>query len=103
VEEEGIMPFGAFLDNFPAALFVAAHVLMLGLGVWAMVRTRGRSVAISTALLLYVISQPVFFAYWAGLITLKMTAVAEQTLIMLMVVWIVLGLQRDSSRPTSAP
>jgi|GEM_PF-3449649 len=93
------MPFGEFLEEFPAALFVVTHVLMLGLGVWAMVRTRGRSTTVSNALLLYVVSQPVFFAYWAGLITLKVTVVTEQTLIMAMVVWIVLGIRREADRP----
>ena len=35
------MPFGEFLEDFPTAVFVSTHVLMLGLGIWAIVRTRG--------------------------------------------------------------
>jgi len=92
------MPFGEFLEDFPTVLFVSTHVLMLGLGVWAMVRTRGRSAVVSNALLLYVVSQPLFFAYWAGLLTLKMTVVTEQTLVMAMVIWLALGSQRDAAR-----
>ena len=95
------MPFGVFLEDFPAVLFVATHVLMVGIGVWAIVRTRGQSPVVASALWLYVASQPVFFAFWAGLITLKMTAVTEQTLIMVMVIWLALGTHRITSRAAS--
>jgi hypothetical protein len=92
------MPFGEFLEDFPAVLFVATHVLMVAIGIWAIVRTRGRSPVIASAMWLYVASQPLFLAFWAGLITLKMTAVTEQTLMMAMVIWLVLGTQRAASR-----
>ncbi|MQA00719.1 MAG: hypothetical protein GEU80_15580 [Dehalococcoidia bacterium] len=88
------MPFGEFLEDFPSVLFVLTHVAMVGIGVWAIVRTWARSPAISKALWLYLASQPVFFAFWAELITLKMAAVTEQALIILMVVWLVLGTGR---------
>lgn len=92
------MPFGEFLEDFPAILFVSTHVLMVGIAVWAIVRTRVGAPVIAKALGLYLASQPVFFAFWAGLITLKMAAVTEQTLIMLMVLWLAFGFQRDATR-----
>jgi hypothetical protein len=92
------MPFGEFLEDFPTALFVLTHVAMVGIGVWAIVRTRGRSRVVGNALWLYLASQPVFFAFWAGLITLKMAAVTEQTLIMAMVVWLTVGTLRGAPR-----
>jgi hypothetical protein len=92
------MPFGEFLEDFPTALFVLTHVAMVGIGVWAIVGTRDQNPTISKALWLYLASQPVFFAFWAELITLKMAAVTEQTLVMLMVVWLVLGTQRAAAR-----
>ena len=92
------MPVGEFLEDFPTVLFVAAHVMMVGIGVWAIVRTRGHSPVLGKALWLYVASQSVFFAFWAGLITLKLTAVSEQTLIMVMVIWLALGTERVASR-----
>jgi len=92
------MPFGEFLEDSPTVLFVSTHVLMIGIGIWAIVRTRSRSAAISNALWLYLASQPVFLAFFAGLITLKMTVVTEQTLIIAMVIWLALGSQRVASR-----
>ncbi len=92
------MPIGNFLDSIPVVLFVVTHILMIGIGIWTIIRTRGRSVAISNALWLYVASQPGFLAFFAGLITLKLAVVTEQTLIIAMVIWLTLGSQRDATR-----
>jgi len=91
------MPFGEFLEDFPSVLFISTHVVMLGIGLWAIVRTREHSPVLGKALWLYLASQPIFLAFWAGAITLKMTAVAEQTLIMVMVIWLAIGTQRAKS------
>ncbi|MEX1023123.1 MAG: hypothetical protein WD058_08235 [Dehalococcoidia bacterium] len=92
------MPLGEFLEDFPGVLFVAIHVVMVGIGLWAIFRLREEHPVAARALWLYVAVHPVFWAFWAGLITLKAAAVTEQTLIMAMVVWIALGARRAASR-----
>jgi len=84
------MPYGEFLENFPAGLFVSIHVVMLFVGLWAIMRSSRAKAAIAAPLWLYVASQPLFLLFWAGAITLKLTAVAEQTLMVVMVVWLAL-------------
>ena len=84
--------FGAFLDELPKALYVLAHVafLAVGMGLWVHVRTTG--FPHPDALLLYVTSQAVFFAFFANWITLKMAVLAEQTLMLVMVCVIATGM-----------
>ncbi|MSQ22528.1 MAG: hypothetical protein EXR53_04375 [Dehalococcoidia bacterium] len=84
------LPVGKFLDDLPKAVYVVTHVLFLGIGVWLWARARGNDLPYSEALLLYSISQIVFFGYFANLITMKMAVLAEQTLMIVMVLWIIL-------------
>lgn len=82
------MPIGGFLDSLPGALFIAAHVLFLAVGVWAFRRVRQGRREDAPALWLYVASQPVFLLFFGGLLTLKMAVLLEQTLVVVMVGWI---------------
>jgi hypothetical protein len=82
------MPIGAFLDSFPSVIFIAAHVLFLGLGLWVW-RTTGRSnVRMSPAFWLYVAAQAIFLGFFAGALTMKMAVLLEQTLMAVMVLMI---------------
>ena len=83
-------PFGTFLDSLPKALYVAAHVLFLGIGVWVWLSARGHALPHANVLLLYAVSQVVFFGYFANLFTLKMAVLAEQTLMVVMMVLLAL-------------
>ena len=80
------LPVGKFLDDLPSALYVAAHVAFLAVGVGLWFRARGATVPYGGALALYALSQVVFFGYFAKWITLKMAVLAEQTLMVAMVV-----------------
>ena len=73
------MPLGTFLDSMPAILFIAAHVLFLGVAIWA-----ARS-ASAPLFWLYAASQVIFLAFFGGVITMKMAVLIEQTLIVIMV------------------
>jgi hypothetical protein len=84
------MPIGSFLDSFPAALFITAHVAFLALGVWAWRRASGTRKDFASAFWLYVASQPVFLAFFSGAITMKMAVLVEQMLIATMVLLIAL-------------
>ena len=98
------MPFGAFLDQLPAALFIAAHFMFLGIGAWAVYST-GRSPAIARAFGLYAASQVLLLGVFFGVFTLKMAVLLEQTLIAVLVVTIVLAVRapRTAARPSAAP
>ncbi len=85
------LPLGKFLDDLPKMLYVVAHVLFLGIGVWLWTRAGGGALAHPEALLLYALSQIVFFGYFANWITMKMAVLTEQTLMVAMVLLIVLG------------
>ncbi len=84
------LPLGEFLDALPKALYVVAHVMFLGIGLGLWARARDSALVSPEALLLYVLSQIVFFGYFANWITLKMAVLAEQTLMVAMVLLIVL-------------
>ncbi|MSQ33362.1 MAG: hypothetical protein EXR60_02930 [Dehalococcoidia bacterium] len=84
------LPLGKFLDDLPKTLYVVAHIVFLAIGVWLWPRARGDALPYSEALLLYTLSQIVFFGYFANWITLKMAVLAEQTLMVAMVLVIVL-------------
>ena len=83
------MPIGGFLDSFPTMLFVAAHVLFLGVGIWAMRRAAQAKLPFSSAFWLYIVSQVGFLAVFGGVLTLKMGVLLEQTLILIFVLLLV--------------
>lgn len=91
------MPIGTFLDDFPKALFVAAHVLFLLVGLWAIRRASAAKQPYAAPLWLYIVSQPVFLLFFGGAITLKMAVLAEQTLLVAMVIWLAVLAKRAGS------
>jgi hypothetical protein len=78
------MPIGSFLDSFPSLLFVAAHVMFLLVGVWAWRRTGGGG-RLAPLFWLYVAAQAIFLGFFAGVLTMKMAVLLEQTLMVVMV------------------
>lgn len=94
------MPIGTFLDLFPAALFIAAHALFLGIGGWAVYAT-GRSPVIARAFGLYLVSQVLLLSTFFGVLTLKMGVLLEQTLVVVLVVTIALAVR--GPRRAAAP
>jgi len=83
------MPIGGFLDSLPTMLYVAAHVLFLAVGIWAWKKATDAKQPFASAFWLYVASQIVFLAFFGGVITMKMAVLLEQTLIVIMVFYIV--------------
>jgi len=83
------MPVGGFLDSFPTLVFVAAHVLFLLVGVWAMRTATQARLPFASAFYLYIVSQVGFLAVFGGLLTLKMGVLLEQTLMLIFVVLLV--------------
>ena len=75
------MPFGGFLDSMPTWLFVLAHIIFLGVGVWVAVKVR-------RIFWLYAVTQLFFVAFFGGLFTMKMAVLLEQILLVIMVCWI---------------
>lgn len=75
------MPMGGFLDALPAGLFVVIHIILLAVGVWAAIKAR-------RIFWLYAVSQIVFLTFFGGLFTMKMAVLLEQTLLVIMVIWI---------------
>lgn len=92
------MPIGTFLDTLPPALFIAAHVMFLLVGVWAMKTARQSKLKYASAFWLYIAVHVGFLAFFGGIFTLKMSVLLEQMLIVIMVIWIV-----TKSRESSAP
>lgn len=86
----GRKPFGQFLDSVPSAFYVAAHVMFMVVGLWLWSRANDHALPYSASLVLYVLSQVGFFAYFAHLITMKTAVLVEQSLICGMVLLIVL-------------
>lgn len=82
------MPLGGFLDSMPAALFIMAHVLFLGVGIWAAKTAGDKKLAYAQAFWLYPVVHVGFLAYFGGLFTFKMAVLLEQMLMVAMVVWI---------------
>ena len=78
------MPIGGFLDSFPSLLFIGAHLLFLVVGVFTWRTAAGARQRFAPALWLYVASQVVFLAFFAGGITMKMAVLAEQTFMVVM-------------------
>ena len=83
------MPIGGFLDSLPVLLFTVAHVLFLGVGVWAWRRAVALRLPFASAFWLYIVSQVGFLAVFGGALTLKMGVLLEQTLILIVVVLLV--------------
>jgi hypothetical protein len=81
--EEAVMPVGGFLDSFPSLLFVAAHVLFLAVGIWAWQKASAAGAGWAPMLWLYVLSQVVFLGFFGGVITMKMSVLIEQTLMVI--------------------
>ena len=82
------MPIGGFLDSFPTALFVSAHILFLLIGLWAWKMASAAKQKFAPAFWLYVASQIVFLGFFGNVITMKMAVLTEQTLMVVMVYWI---------------
>jgi len=85
------MPMGSFLDSLPTMMFVAAHVVFLAVGIWAVTQAKKNKARFASAFWLYAVSQIVFLSFFGGLITMKMAVLVEQTLIVIMVIWIALN------------
>ena len=83
-------PVGGFLDDLPTGLYVVAHLMFLGVGIWLWGRARDFDLPYSGALALYVVSQVGFLAYFAKAITMKMAVLAEQSLVFAMLLLIIL-------------
>ena len=77
--------FGGFLDTWPKALYVLAHVAFLVVGIVLWRQAAAASPSLATALALYVVSQLVFLVFFANLITMKMAVLVEQMLVLAMV------------------
>ena len=90
MNQESNLPVGKFLDDLPKALYVMAHIIFLGVGVWLWAHAHSSSLPFANTLLLYAVSQIVFFGFFANWITLKMAVLAEQTLVFVMMVLIVI-------------
>ena len=82
------MPFGDFLNDLPKWLLSAVHGGMLLIGLWAFWRLNAAKQKWAPALLLYVLSQGVFIAFFAGAFVVRMAILLEQILVVVMVVWI---------------
>ena len=80
------MPVGQFLDSFPAALFIAAHVGFIGVGIYCIKKVKNLAPAYTLALWLYPISQIGFLVFFAGASTLKLAVLVEQMLVLALVV-----------------
>ena len=79
------MPIGTFLDSFPSLLFVAAHLMFMAVGVWAVRSLTSARSTFAPLLWLYVVTQLIFLGLFGGVITMKMAVLIEQTLIVVMV------------------
>ena len=83
------MPIGSFLDSLPTMLYVAAHIVFLLVGLWAWKKATDNKLPFASAFWLYIASQVVFLTFFGGIITVKMAVLLEQTLIVIMVIYIV--------------
>ncbi len=79
------MPFGTFLDSFPSLLFVAAHLMFMAIGVWAVRSLTSARSTFAPLLWLYVVTQLIFLGFFGGVITMKMAVLIEQTLVVIMI------------------
>ncbi len=84
------MPVGGFLDLVPAPVFIAVHLVALGVAIWAVRAATNQRAPYAYAFALYALSQIGFLAFFGGAITLKMGVLLEQTLVLAIVLWIAL-------------
>ena len=84
------VPLGGFLDDLPNGLYALAHLGFLAAGAWLWMRASASALPYSGALALYVVSQVGFLAYFAHGITMKAAVLAEQTLVLALVLLVVL-------------
>ena len=82
------MPLGGFLDTMPAGLFISAHILFLIVGIWVAKRAMDNKLPYAGAFWLYVITQLIFLAVFGKWFTLKLGVLLEQTLLVIMIIWI---------------
>ena len=82
------MPIGGFLEQFPSIMFIGAHVAFLAVGLWAVWRATGTGASYAWAFGLYAASQVIFLGFFGGVLTMKMAVLLEQTLIVILVLWI---------------
>jgi len=68
---------------------VGVHLIFLLVGLWTFKIAFDKASKFAAAFSLYVASQIVFLAYFDGIITMKMGVLVEQTLMVIMVAWIV--------------
>lgn len=81
--------FGGFLDTMPAWLFISAHILFLGIGLWAAKTAMDKKVKYAKAFWLYSLVHVGFLSFFLlGAMTFKMAVFVEQMLIVVMVIWI---------------
>ena len=92
------MPIGGFLEQFPSIMFIGAHVAFLAVGLWALWRATGTGASYAWAFGLYAASQVIFLGYFGGVLTMKMAVLLEQTLIVVLVLWIVASPRLISSQ-----
>jgi uncharacterized membrane protein len=95
------MPIGGYLDTLPAFLFVAVHLVLLVVGVWAIWRANADGMTYAWAFGLYAVSQIVFLGFFGGVITIKLAVLLEQILIVILVIWIAMSpsMMRRSAPP----
>ena len=72
-----------------------AHVLFLGVGIWAAKKAMDMKLPYASAFWLYPIVHVGFLSYFGGLLTFKMAVLLEQMLIVAMVVWIISKVQKQ--------
>ena len=77
---------GTFLDSFPKILFVIIHLVLLGIGLWAVMKVS--KLSWGKALWLYPIVHLGFLSYLFGWFTLKFAVSVEQVLLVIMIIWI---------------
>ena len=82
------MPIGGFLEAFPTIMFVGAHVAFLLVGLWAVKKATDDKALYARAFWLYVASQVFFLGFFGGFLTMKMAVLLEQTLIVILVLWV---------------
>jgi hypothetical protein len=94
--KEIAMPFGTFLDSFPSLLFVAAHLMFMAVGVWAVRSLTSARSTFAPLLWLYVLTQLIFLGFFGGVITMKMAVLIEQTLLVIMIALIAARREADT-------
>jgi low temperature requirement protein LtrA len=73
----------------PTMLYVAAHVIFLFVGLWAWKRAAAKKLPFASGFWLYIASQLVLLSFFGGMIKMKMAVLLEQTLMVIMVIYIV--------------